>query len=89
LYKKLIPGSYPIRTTDDMILFSIGKRSFGISKTRFMNSPEIFINCIFELSKKDKLYPLQNSVGNRFFFGKYSEFDIRINFNNLEIKKRI
>ncbi len=87
MYNKLIPGSYAIRTTEDTIYFSIGKRAFGISRTNFMNSELEQMNCIFEVKKQENLYPLRQVIGNRFFFGKYCEFDIRINFNDLQIRK--
>ncbi|MEN8153286.1 MAG: hypothetical protein ABFR75_04630 [Acidobacteriota bacterium] len=87
-YKKILPGRYPITVEENTIKFFIGRKCFGISRSDFMNNTEAPIDCIFEESKKNILYPLQKGVGNHFYFGKYSEIDIIIDFNNLEIKKR-
>ncbi len=87
MYKNLIPGKYPITVENEMIKFSIGRRHFGISKTNFMNSKTAPVDCIFDLKKTDTLFPLRKGIGNNFFFGKYSEFHIKIDFNDLEIEK--
>jgi len=87
VYKKLIPGRYPITVEGDMIKFSIGRKTFGISRTRFMNNGEVQIDCICDLTRDDILFPLQKGVGNNFYLGKYSEFHIKIDFNDLEIER--
>jgi len=87
LYKKLIPGKYPITVEDEIIKFSIGRKNFGITKTNFMNDRTVSVDCIFDLRKNNILFPLRKGVGNNFFLGKYSEYHIRIDFNDLEIEK--
>ncbi len=87
MYKKLIPGRYPITVEDKIIKFSIGRKKFGIFKTDFMRNGDISIDCIFDLGKDDVLFPLRKGTGNNFYLGKYSEFHIRIDFNDLEIEK--
>lgn len=87
-YKKILPGRYPITFEDNVIKFSIGRKCFGISRSDFMNCTEAPIDCIFEESKMNILYPLQKGTGNHFYFGKYSEIDIKIDFNDLQIIKR-
>ena len=88
MYKKIVPGRYPITVEGDIIKFSIGRKKFGISRTNFMNNRDIPVDCIFDLKKEDVLFPLQKGTGNHFYLGKYSEYHIRIDFNNLEIEKR-
>ena len=52
-----------------------------------MNSGDIRIDCIFDLKKEDILFPLQKGTGNNFYLGKYSEYHIKIDFNDLEIER--
>ncbi len=87
LYRSIVPGKYPITVEGGIIKFSIGKKHFGISKIKFMKSKDAEVDCIFDLKKGDVLFPLQPGTGNHFYFGKYSEFHIRIDFNDLEIEK--
>ena len=87
MYKNLLPGRYPITVEGETIKFSIGRKKFGISRTNFMNSGELAVDCIFELKKDDILFPLQKGTGNNFYLGKYSEYHIKIDFNDLEIER--
>ncbi|MCK5220293.1 MAG: hypothetical protein KAR14_01830 [Candidatus Aminicenantes bacterium] len=89
MYKNLLPGRYPITVEGEIIKFSIGKKKFGISKINFMNSEDIIVDCIFDLKKEKILFPLQKGTGNNFYLGKYSEYHIRIDFNDLEIARII
>ncbi len=54
-----------------------------------MNKEDIMIDCIFDLKKDKILFPLQKGTGNNFYLGKYSEYHIRIDFNDLEIARII
>ncbi len=87
MYKNLLPGRYPITVEGETIKFSIGRKKFGISRTNFMNRCDIAMDCIFDLKKDDILFPLQKGVGNNFYLGKYSEYHIKIDFNDLEIER--
>jgi hypothetical protein len=87
LYNKLIPGRYPITVEGEIIKFSIGRKKFGISRTNFMNSSDITMDCIFDLGKEHIQFPLQKGTGNNFYLGKYSEYHIKIDFNDLEIEQ--
>lgn len=87
MYSKLIPGRYPITVEGEIIKFSIGRKKFGISRTNFMNSGDITMDCIFDLRKENVLFPLQKGIGNNFYLGKYSEYHIKIDFNDLEIER--
>ena len=89
MYKKLVPGRYPITVESGVIKFSIGRRSFGISKINFMNSLEASVECIFDCGREGSFFPLQKGTGNNFFLGKYSEYHIKIDFNDLEIEKTL
>ncbi len=89
MYKNLLPGRYPITVEGEIIKFSIGKKKFGISKINFMNNEDIIVDCIFDLKKEKMLFPLQKGTGNNFYLGKYSEYHIRIDFNDLEIARII
>jgi len=89
LYKNLLPGRYPITVEGEIIKFSIGKKKFGIARTSFMNNENIIVDYIFDLKKEEVLFPLQKGTGNNFYLGKYSEYRIRIDFNDLEITRII
>jgi len=87
LYKNLLPGRYPITVEGEIIKFSIGSKKYGISRSNFMNNEGIVVDCIFDLKKDEILFPLQKGTGNNFYLGKYSEYHIRIDFNDLEIER--
>ena len=87
MYKNLLPGRYPITVDGEIIKFSIGSKKYGISRSNFMNNEGIVVDCIFDLKKDEILFPLQKGTGNNFYLGKYSEYHIRIDFNDLEIER--
>lgn len=81
-------GKYSIYVSEEAIEFQINRKKYRISKAYLMNNSNAPIECIYELSKKGKIFPLKKLPGNRFALGKYSQFEIIINFNYVEIIKK-